>query len=432
MSVMAQTVAASFKPFIDLGLPLSQARNGNVLVARPLSIDPEIEAVHAFNPSGIIVHSTLDPKPQSVPREVLLAMRLSGDVKWSVETSDHVIGGFNVRRRDAVVGAVAAAYPKERLDAASRGMRTGTFQAAFLVWLAFSALAFVLLRFLLAAPVRAVATLKALSGVTDQEPSKPPPQSAANSGLFGPAIEQLTTNLAAATRRFEEVERALKAFVRSTDAERGAAKGADDTVPRPPEESMVASTTTRSLAGQLAGRLAPVSAVFIAVSALILGGLILSSVNESIVPELAGRTNLIGTVVSENVERAVGAGVPLDELVGAEDYFGDMLEQLPEVAYIAVATGRIVLEAGERTDPYLAPPRERKGVRSHPIRQMSSGFVRLSYGAAVCSRRGGSTGRAASKRPDGLCLAARIRHDLSVGIQPTCRKPLRHGWCLYR
>jgi MFS family permease len=40
---------------------------------------------------------------------------------------------------------------------------------------------------------------------------------------------------------------------------------------------------------------------------------------------------------------------------------------LPEVAYIAVATGRIVLEAGERIDPYLAPPRARKEVRSHPI-----------------------------------------------------------------
>jgi len=72
-------------------------------------------------------------------------------------------------------------------------------------------------------------------------------------------------------------------------------------------------------------------------------------------------------VVSENVERAVSAGVPLEQLVGAERFFGDMLSELPEVAYIAVATGRIVLEAGERIDPYLAPPRARKDVRSHPI-----------------------------------------------------------------
>jgi Na+/melibiose symporter-like transporter len=40
---------------------------------------------------------------------------------------------------------------------------------------------------------------------------------------------------------------------------------------------------------------------------------------------------------------------------------------LPEVAYVAVATGRVVLEAGKRIDPYLAPPRERKDVRSFPI-----------------------------------------------------------------
>jgi len=90
-------------------------------------------------------------------------------------------------------------------------------------------------------------------------------------------------------------------------------------------------------------------------------------VNHSIEPELAARTNLVGTVVSENVQRALAAGVPLANLVGAERFFGNMLQQLPGVAYIAVATGRIVLEAGDRIDPYLAPPRERKGVRSHPI-----------------------------------------------------------------
>lgn len=107
--------------------------------------------------------------------------------------------------------------------------------------------------------------------------------------------------------------------------------------------------------------------MFIVASAIVVGALILNNVNRSIEPELAARTNLVGTVVSENVQRALAAGVPLDNLVGAEQFFGNMLKQLPEVAYIAVATGRIVLEAGDRIDPYLAPPRERKSVRSHPI-----------------------------------------------------------------
>jgi hypothetical protein len=58
ISVIAQTTAASFKPIIDLGLPISMIRNGDAIVARALQTDPEVRAVHAVNPSGIIVYTT--------------------------------------------------------------------------------------------------------------------------------------------------------------------------------------------------------------------------------------------------------------------------------------------------------------------------------------------------------------------------------------
>ncbi|KUM24500.1 hypothetical protein AU467_29925 [Mesorhizobium loti] len=123
----------------------------------------------------------------------------------------------------------------------------------------------------------------------------------------------------------------------------------------------------RSLARQIASRLAPLAAVLIVSSALVLSVVTLGNVNRSIEPELSARTNLIATVIGEDVQRALATGVPLDGLVNAEGFFTDMLKQLPEIAYVAVATGRVVLEVGSPIDPYLAPPRERKGVRSHPI-----------------------------------------------------------------
>lgn len=369
MLVMAQTVAASFQPFVNIGLPLSLARNGAELVARPLTIDSQIQAVYAVNPSGIIVHTTLDPRPRSIPRDVLRAMQLSDEIKWSLESSDQVYSGFNLKRGDTVVGAIIVAYPTERLAASSRAIKSATLKSALLIWFAFSALALLCLRLLLAAPERAVSELGALSPVEpagDNARSAEPLPPANRSRIFGAAIERLSADLASAERQYLDAERSLSAFAAKDPPEESLASEPAAVVPSR-QDPPISSSNPRSLARQVAGRLAPAAAAFIAISAVILGGLILRQVNESIAPELAGRTNLIGTIVSDNVQRAVGAGVPLSNLVGAETYFGDMLDQLPEVAYVAVATGGIVLEAGERIDPYLAPPRERKGVRSHPI-----------------------------------------------------------------
>src|SRR3990170_2474140 len=96
ISVIAQTTAASFKPIIDLGLPISMIRNGDAIVARALETDPEVRAVHALNPSGIIVYTTDAARPEAVPREVLQAMQLAREIKWSTEAAEYIHSGFNV------------------------------------------------------------------------------------------------------------------------------------------------------------------------------------------------------------------------------------------------------------------------------------------------------------------------------------------------
>ncbi|MHA1547583.1 MAG: MFS transporter, partial [Alphaproteobacteria bacterium] len=229
-----------------------------------------------------------------------------------------------------------------------------------------------------------------IADTIDEDSSMAPPEArralaSIGGRLFGPTISHLAENLDAADARYRQARRDLAGNGRemvsdaATRAARDSRLSGAAAVPDP----------SRSLARLVASRLAFISAFVIVASALVLGIFILRNVNESIAPELAGRTNLIGTVVGENVQRAVGAGVPLDRLVGAESYFGDMLAQLPEVAYVAVATGRIVLEAGERIDPYLAPPRQRKDVRSHPIMYAGEeiAYVVIDIDPAFISRR---------------------------------------------
>lgn len=368
ISVLAQTTASSFKPMIDLGLPISMIRNGDAIVARGLETDPEVRAVHAFNPSGIIVYTTDPARPEAVPREVLQAMELSRDVKWSTETADQIYSGFDVVGRDgAVTGAVVVSYPKDRLETASQTIVAEVVRAALATWAVFSALSYLVLRLLLKTPQRRLEQLEDIAGGETEEgpPPDAPRRGGAWRGLFEPELRQLNRDLADARRQYADAERELAAYA---IADHGgntpeATGNAADTA----RETEIAANPSRSLARRIASRLTPVAAVLIVTSALLLGYVILGNVNRSIEPELAARTNLIATVVGEDVQRALAAGVPLDQLVEAESYFSQMLEQLPEIAYVAVATGRVVLEAGERIDPYLAPPRERKDVRSHPI-----------------------------------------------------------------
>nr|WP_246805085.1 MFS transporter [Mesorhizobium mediterraneum] len=373
ISVIAQTTATSFKPIIDLGLPISMIRNGDAIVARALETDDEVKAVHALNPSGIIVYSTDASRPKEVPREVLQAMQFSKDVKWSTETGEQIYSGFNVVGRDgATSGAVLVAYPKDRLEAASQAIMRKVVRNALVIWAAFSALSYVLLSLLLATPQRRLARLEGVArGEPDAQIGVNGNMKTSGSGafwrdLFGPQIRQLDANLADARRQYDEASRELGAF-ESPAAEDRQAESDSVVATSPTPETEVASNPSRSLARQIASRLAPLAAVLMVSSALVLGIITLGNVNRSIEPELSARTNLIATVVGEDVQRALATGVPLDSLVSAESFFADMLKQLPEIAYVAVATGRVVLEVGERIDPYLAPPRERKGVRSHPI-----------------------------------------------------------------
>ncbi|CAN7707115.1 MFS transporter [Mesorhizobium sp. LjNodule214] len=374
ISVIAQTTATSFKPIIDLGLPLSMIRNGDAIVARALEIDDQVKAVHALNPSGIILYTTDASRPKEVPHEVLQAMQLSRSVKWSTETATQIYSGFNVVGRDgATSGAVVVAYPKDRLEAASQAIVRKVVRTALLIWAAFSAISYLLLNLLLRTPQRRLARLEnVVRGEPDAEIGTDSNLRSSGPGafwrdLFGPQIRQLGANLSDARQQYDEASRELGAFA-SPVAEDRRPEGDDTLVATgPTAETEIAANPLRSLARQIASRLAPLAAVLMVSSALILGVITLGNVNRSIEPEMSARTNLIATVVGEDVQRALATGVPLDGLVNAEGFFADMLKQLPEIAYVAVATGRVVLEVGERIDPYLAPPRERKGVRSHPI-----------------------------------------------------------------
>jgi hypothetical protein len=71
-----------------------------------------------------------------------------------------------------------------------------------------------------------------------------------------------------------------------------------------------------------------------------LGALILRDFNRSLEPELDRRASLIGEMISADTERAVVLGIPVNELVGVEEYFDLFLEEFPELDYVALYDDR--------------------------------------------------------------------------------------------
>lgn len=359
VSVIAQTTAEAFRPILDLNLPISMLRGGDTIVGRGLAIDPNIIAVHAINPSGIVAHTT-GSKPATVPNDVLKVMQMSDTDVWGFESSEAIYSGFSIRRVEGepLGGAVVVEYPRNSLEGASRDIIFITLRYALVILFGASVLALGLIYLVLDRPRRKLAELRD-AFETDQRDA----DGGGDERLIGPnaldgRLARLSRALDEAGAMHHRIERVITAPTEALEL----------------LESLEAGATARNgdlgdgmLKSVFLARLLPITVLLVVVSSLLLGGFVIRAVANSIEPELAARTNLIGTVVGDNVQRALDSGIELDQIVGAESYFGEMLERLPEVAYIAIATGRIVIEAGERIDPYLAPPRERRDVRSHPI-----------------------------------------------------------------
>ena len=369
LSVVAQTTADSFQSVVNLGLPISMVRNARKVLARAQKTDSRIIAIHAFNPTGIIVQTTDPDDPSDVPDEVKLAQSLADSSEWSVETDTELYSGFSIfNAAGTTVGNIVVVYPKEELDTRTTAVVKHIASITLGLLIIFSAAAYLLLRLRLSGAIHGLARLDSLiptvrHGDRGGDESAPMTEAeAAKLGFLRSDIETLEDDLRRATKSYDSARSSL-----------GIRDEAVDDLPSVDDDNgggqvvVVTSAPETSLARVIARKLMPWAGLLIIGSALTLGVLTIRTVNGSIEPEIANRTTLMGIVINNNIQRAVSAGVPLGKLVGAEQYFGNFLEAFPEVAYIGVATGRIILEAGKRQDNIYGPRRSSKDVVAYPI-----------------------------------------------------------------
>ena len=123
LSVVAQSAADSFQPVVNLGLPISMVRNAREVLGRAQQTDERIIAIHAFNPSGIIVQTTHPDDPVLVPDVVKFAQSLAEGSEWSVESDAELFSGTNISNAAGkVVGSIVVVYPKEEFNAHNKAV----------------------------------------------------------------------------------------------------------------------------------------------------------------------------------------------------------------------------------------------------------------------------------------------------------------------
>jgi MFS family permease len=369
VAVVVQSTASSFRSVVDLGLPISTVRNASEILRHARETKPGISAIHVFLPTGIIAASSAEEHPDNVPREVLFAQTLDKTGSWGLETADSFLSGVTISGAsgDTVAGIVAA-FPKVDFVAKTNAVVWRLAGAALGLFVVFSAAAFVVLRVRLAGAIRALTRLDELVAALSRDeegkawaPARPAPGTA-KPGFLDDQIKVLEADLDRATEQYEAARTYFVAF-----AHDGASEQTVSSEPAIRSRKVMTALPETSLARVLARQLLPWAALLVLGSALSLGTWTYLTVVNSLTPELAERTELIGKVANANIQRAISAGVPLESLIGAEEYFGELLREFPEIAYFGVSTGRIMFEAGSRDIGIFGRDRTRKNVPTYPI-----------------------------------------------------------------
>ncbi len=208
--VLAGHTAAPFEAAAKIGLPLSTVRNAVALLERARQTDDAILAIHVFDASGRIVHSTAVPAPAAVPPGAVAARTAAGGEPWYRETAEGFFSSIDIASRDGVTaGGILIVYPGGGNITRIRAMAAELSLAAIAVLLAVAALSALLLRVGLRRQIRMFEDID--SAIADFErgawrsaAGRPIPVAEGDVG-------ELRSLLAAAETRYRSAGRALAA-----------------------------------------------------------------------------------------------------------------------------------------------------------------------------------------------------------------------------
>jgi len=160
--VLAGRTAAPFEAAAKIGLQLSTVRNADALLERARQTDDAISAIHVFDATGRIVHSTDEAAPPAIPPDALATRKTSKGAAWHRETPEGFLSSIDIASRTGEsAGGILIVYPKAGSLTQIRAMAAELTLAAIAVLLAGAAFSALLLRFGLERQIKLFGKLEA-------------------------------------------------------------------------------------------------------------------------------------------------------------------------------------------------------------------------------------------------------------------------------
>ncbi|NLS11790.1 MFS transporter [Vibrio sp. SM6] len=122
-----------------------------------------------------------------------------------------------------------------------------------------------------------------------------------------------------------------------------------------------------TLASLINKRLLYITVISAFLASLLSAAYTLVEFNHAIKPELLKKANAIGQLIHDDVELAIDAGVPFRQVRGMDTYLNDILNQYPELTFIALTNqGDIIHHAGLIADfDPTSPPLSRQSATDY-------------------------------------------------------------------
>jgi hypothetical protein len=210
LAVLAGRTAAPFAAVAKIGLPLSTVRNADALLERARQTDDSILAIHVFDASGRVVHSTAVPPPTHISPEAAAARAEANGAAWLRETPEGFISSIDIASREGIsAGGILVTYPVRGTLIRLRAMAAELAVVAIGVLLASAVLSALLLRLGLR---RQISLFEEIDGAIlefERAAWRGAAQSAADPS--DGAVGELRRLLAAAEQRYLAARRSLTA-----------------------------------------------------------------------------------------------------------------------------------------------------------------------------------------------------------------------------
>ncbi|MFV0333855.1 MAG: MFS transporter [Tropicimonas sp.] len=106
---------------------------------------------------------------------------------------------------------------------------------------------------------------------------------------------------------------------------------------------------------QVRARMTAILTAVVALAVFLFSFVTLVSLDRAVAPELQQRIQLIGSVVRDNVQQTISAGIPLQMVGGLEGYLGATMDEFGEIRRITVTTSRgdVVADVARDEKPQL-------------------------------------------------------------------------------